>query len=173
MAHNWSKDSRFRTLLGVLKPPKNLAQPKKHGKNKATPFLNVFEVPDSESEVRISIKKFGYQVIKFDDFVCLQLYSLQGLEGMHSVYIPSMCCCNILDPDYYIQLKWRWLSSGYVVYTCKVPAVMEGFKKIRVVFFKINDWINDGICNLNLIFCRWNKYLRCSLFFLYPETTAG
>ena len=76
MAHNWSKDSRFQTLLGVLKTPKILAQPKKkHGKNKATPFLNVFEVPGSKSEVRISIKKFGSQVIKFDDFVCLQLYS--------------------------------------------------------------------------------------------------
>jgi len=60
--------------LGALKTPKNLAQPKKRGKNKATPLLNVFKVPDSESEVRISIKKIGSQVIKFDDFVCLQLY---------------------------------------------------------------------------------------------------
>jgi len=33
-----------------------------------------------------------------------------------------------------------------------VPAVVEGFKKIRVAFFKINDWINDCICNLNLIY---------------------
>ena len=36
--------------------PKNLAQPKKHGKIKATPFLDVFEVSGSESEVRILIK---------------------------------------------------------------------------------------------------------------------
>ena len=36
--------------------PKNLANPKKHEKNKVTPFLNVFKVPDSESEVRIFIK---------------------------------------------------------------------------------------------------------------------
>jgi len=36
--------------------PKNLANPKKHEENKVTPFLNVFKVPDSESEVRISIK---------------------------------------------------------------------------------------------------------------------
>jgi len=40
----------------VWKMPKNLANPKKREKNKATPFLNVFEIPDSESEVRISIK---------------------------------------------------------------------------------------------------------------------
>jgi len=29
----------------------------------------------------------------------------------------------------------RWL----IVYTCKVPAVVEGYKKIRVAFFEIND----------------------------------
>jgi len=40
----------------VWKMPKNLANPKKREKNKVTPFLNIFEVPDSESEVRISIK---------------------------------------------------------------------------------------------------------------------
>jgi len=33
-------------------------------------------------------------------------------------------------------------------------------------FFKINDWINDYICNLKLIFYRSNKYLGCSSFFL-------
>ena len=36
--------------------PKNLAQPKKRGKIKATPFLDAFEVSVSESEVRILIK---------------------------------------------------------------------------------------------------------------------
>jgi hypothetical protein len=46
--------------------------------------------------------------------------------------------------------------GGYVVYSCKMPAVVEGFKKIRVAFFKINDWINDCICNINLIFYRLN-----------------
>ena len=43
-------------LLGPLKMPKILARPKKHGKFKATPFLEVFEVSGSESDVRISIK---------------------------------------------------------------------------------------------------------------------
>ena len=62
MAHNSSKDGRFWTLLGALKTPKNLAQPKKHGKNKATPFLNVFEVPGSKSEVRISIKNLVFKL---------------------------------------------------------------------------------------------------------------
>jgi len=65
---------------------------------------------------------------------------------------------------------------GYVVYTCKMPAIMEGFKKIRVASnlcsFKVNDWINDCICNLNLIFCRWNKDLRCSLFFCKPQNDS-
>ena len=42
--------------MGALKIPKNLAQPKKRGKIKVTPFLDVFEVSGSESEVRISIK---------------------------------------------------------------------------------------------------------------------
>ena len=42
--------------MGALKTPKNLAQPKKRGKIKATPFLDAFEVSGSESEVRISIK---------------------------------------------------------------------------------------------------------------------
>ena len=36
--------------------PKNLAQPKKRGKIKATPFLDAFEVSGSEFEVRILIK---------------------------------------------------------------------------------------------------------------------
>ena len=40
----------------MLKMPKNLAQPKKRGKIKATPFLDAFEVSGSESEVRILIK---------------------------------------------------------------------------------------------------------------------
>ena len=42
--------------MGVLKTPKNLAQPKKRGKIKATPFLDAFEVSGSGSEVRISVK---------------------------------------------------------------------------------------------------------------------
>ena len=42
--------------MGALKTPKNLAQPKKCGKIKATPFLDVFAVSGSESEVRISRK---------------------------------------------------------------------------------------------------------------------
>jgi len=54
--------------FGVLKTPKNLAQPKKCGKNKAIPFLNVFEVPDSESEVRILIKNL---VLKLSNLMTL------------------------------------------------------------------------------------------------------
>ena len=57
--HKWCRidpDGWFGRLLGVLRMPKNLATPKKHGKIKATPFLNSFKVSDPESEVRISIK---------------------------------------------------------------------------------------------------------------------
>ena len=35
-----------------------------------------------------------------------------------------------------------------------MPAVVEGYKKIRVALVEINDVINDHIYNLNLIFCR-------------------
>jgi hypothetical protein len=31
-----------------------------------------------------------------------------------------------------------WTLCGYVVYICKMPSIMEVYKKIRVVFFKIN-----------------------------------
>jgi hypothetical protein len=62
--------------------------------------------------------------------------------------------------------------GGYVVYSYKMPAVMEGFKKIRVVFFKIDDWINDCICNINLIFYMSN-ISDLSRFFEKPGTTAG
>jgi hypothetical protein len=34
------------------------------------------------------------------------------------------------------------------------------FKKIRVALIEKNDWINNRICNVNLIFCRSNKYLE-------------
>jgi len=54
--------------FGCVETPKNLAQPKKHGKNKATPLLNVFEVPGSESEVRISIKNL---VLKLSNLMTL------------------------------------------------------------------------------------------------------
>jgi hypothetical protein len=60
-----------------------------------------------------------------------------------------------------VALPPQWL----IIYTCKVPAVIEGFKKIRVEFFKINDWINNFICNLNIIFYKLNiLYVAC--FFL-------
>ena len=70
----------------------------------------------------------------------------------------ALILCISISRSSFIYLKadipqW-WTLGGYVVYTCKMPAVVEGFKKIRVVFFKINDWINDCICNLNLIFWR-------------------
>ena len=62
----------------------------------------------------------------------------------------------------------RWL----IVYSCKVPAVVEGYKKIRVAFFEINDWINDCICNLNLIFYRSN-ILDVARFFCTPDRWLG
>jgi hypothetical protein len=63
----------------------------------------------------------------------------------------------------------QWTLGGYVVYTCKMPAVVEGFKKIRVAFFKINDWINDGICNLNLIFAGEINISDVARFFCEPR----
>ena len=68
MVQNWSRDSQFGRLLGVLKVPKNLAIPKKRGKIKATPFLNSFKVSESESEVRILIKIL---VLKFSKLMTL------------------------------------------------------------------------------------------------------
>jgi len=65
----------------------------------------------------------------------------------------------------YHQNTLKIISLQYVVMFA-VPAIVEGYKKIRVAFFKINDWINDRICNLNLIFYRSNKYLGYNLFFL-------
>ena len=62
----------------------------------------------------------------------------------------------------------RWL----IVYTCKVPAVVEGFKKIKVAFFEINDWINDCICNLNFIFYKSN-ILDVACFFCTPDRRLG
>lgn len=45
--------------------------------------------------------------------------------------------------------KWKLLRpetlSGWLVYLCKVPAVGERFKKLRVRSFKINDWIRIGL----------------------------
>ena len=62
----------------------------------------------------------------------------------------------------------RWL----IVYTCKVPAVVEGYKKIRVAFFEIDDWINDCICNVNLIFYR-SDILDVARFFCTPDRQLG
>jgi hypothetical protein len=82
-----------------------------------------------------------------EDYVIMSLYSLCGLP-------------KVAPPPW-------WL----IVYTCKVPAVVEGFKKIRVAFFKIKDWINDCICNLNIIFYKSNiSYVAC--FFLKPQNNS-
>ena len=78
----------------------------------------------------------------------------QPIENDHQIY----SLCGLLK----VALPPWWL----IVYTCKVPVVVERFKKIRVVFFKVYDWINDCIYNLNLIFYRSNKCLGCSSFFL-------
>jgi hypothetical protein len=49
-----------------------------------------------------------------------------------------------------------------------MSAVVEGYKKNRVAFFKINHWINDWICNVNFIF---QSDLAC--FFVNPGMKAG
>jgi hypothetical protein len=41
----------------------------------------------------------------------------------------------------------EWL----IVYLCKMPAVVEGFKKLRVAFIEKKDCINDCICHSNPI----------------------
>ena len=63
----------------------------------------------------------------------------------------------------------QWTLAGYVVYLCKMPAIVEGFKKIRVAFFQINDWINDCICNLNLIFYSEINISDVARFFCKPR----
>ena len=62
-----------------------------------------------------------------------------GFDGEELARCPfcmcSLCCgqCVTLRamPTTFSWIQ-RWLSGGYVVYTCKMPAVVEGFKKIRV-----------------------------------------
>ena len=66
--------------MGALKMPKNLAQPKRHGKIKATPFLDVFEVSGSESEVRISIKIL---VLKLSNLMTLIVRNCMALLSVH------------------------------------------------------------------------------------------
>ena len=49
---------------------------------------------------------------------------------------------NLWNPNWDItnDKPQRGSANGrLIVYTCKVPAIMEGFKKVRVVFFKTND----------------------------------
>ena len=49
---------------------------------------------------------------------------------------------NLWNPNWDItnDKPQRGSANGrLIVYTCKVPAIMEGFKKVRVVFDKIND----------------------------------
>ena len=67
--------------MGALKTPKNLAQPKKCGKIKATPFLDVFEVSGSESEVRISIKIL---VVKLSNLMTLIVHNCICMKGSAS-----------------------------------------------------------------------------------------
>jgi hypothetical protein len=43
--------------------------------------------------------------------------------------------------------KPKWL----IVYLCKMPAIMEGFKRLRVAVIEKKDCINSHICHLNLV----------------------
>ena len=70
------------------------------------------------------------------------------------------------------EVQWNPSRRWLIVYTCKVPAVVEGYKKIRVAFFEINDWINDCICNLNLIFYK-SDILDVARFFCTPDRRLG
>ena len=71
--------------------------------------------------------------------LCRQRYQVQP-------YLSTAQRVIILDRTFLIYPKAdiprRWTLGGYVVYTCKVPAVVEGEGKIRVRSLKIND----GIC---------------------------
>ena len=55
-----------------MKMPKILATPKKHGKIKATPFLNNFKGSDAESEVRILIKIL---ILKLSNLITLFVHN--------------------------------------------------------------------------------------------------
>ena len=66
--------------MGALKMPKNLAQPKKRGKIKATPFLDVFEV--SGSEVKILIKIL---VLKLSNLMTLIVRNCKHLKKIHFI----------------------------------------------------------------------------------------
>ena len=76
---------------------------------------------------------------------------------------------QFLKGKYHWSLSRRWM----IVYVCKMPAVVEGFKKIRVVFFKKNDWINDCICHQKCEIILSQISLMKLVFSVNPETTAG
>ena len=73
--------------MGALKTPKNLAQPKKRGKVKATPFLDVFEVSGSESDVRISIKIL---VLKLSNLMTLIVRNCTWPKSGPSAHLPLL-----------------------------------------------------------------------------------
>jgi len=91
--------------------PKNLANPKKHEKNKATPFLNVFEVPDSESEVRISIKIL---ILKLSNLMTLIVCNCKTFQYIkkekekknQTVYIQKLVKGNCIESVRQFLAQW-------------------------------------------------------------------
>jgi len=120
MAHNWSKDGQFQTLLGVLKIPKNLAQPKKHGKNKATPFLNVFEVPDSESEVRISIKNL---VLKLSNL--MTLFVCNCTESTKKAQAHQGPGCPLISVITHLTKPWFDILQNSLAFYCVIRHITK------------------------------------------------
>ena len=64
--------------FGCIENAQNLAQPKKCGKKRQTPFLDAFEVSGSESEVRISIKIL---VLKLSNLMTLIVHNCTAKTG--------------------------------------------------------------------------------------------
>ena len=69
----------------------------------------------------------------------LQWRVLSALLGSTIVQI-RVFWWQFLKGKYHQSLSWQWL----IVYICKMPAVMEGFKKIRVAFFK-KKWLDQWL----------------------------
>ena len=91
------------------KHTKNLVQPKKRRKIKATPFLDVFEVSGSESEVRISIKIL---VLKLSNLMTLIVCNCR----QHGPWIEHKVSLLTLHhfPAQPQKEGWYWRATGIV-----------------------------------------------------------
>ena len=100
MMQHWSRDSWFGRLLGALKVPKNLAIPKIMGKSRQHLFWTI----STFQGLWIWIwnqnfnKNSGSQVIKFDDFVCPQLYSRIIIKIRIKTPIFAQIIVNAISP---------------------------------------------------------------------------